>query len=445
MRQLAIVLVVLVLLAVPAINFVHGQTSSGHTPITSDNAAALEPLVTLHGGLQAVEDIAFSADGSLLAAGGYHDCAADADRHTCPGRVVVWNVVSRDVLVSFDAHTGPVTSVDFSPDGSRVAALGEDGQIRLWALPGGNEIAVFDNGQGVGDVTFNLDSTLLASTGSEGAVRVWSLTDITESRPIYAGYSTKVGLAFSPVEPLVALGGFREVGLWQVRDSNENGGIVNVPSANLRAGPGTGYSVLDVALVGDELIILGANEQGDWYNIETADGLNAWIAGYLVDTGDVAGRAPREIATMTLPFDGEIVATDLAFSPDGRRFASANFNLTSSAGSISVWEKELTLVPAAEGTAEPTPAPEPESLVPSLVASFPAQGEIAALAFNQDGSLIAFADTTNSALRLWVVGEQAERAAFETPISTLDFSTDGTWLAGGRSDGTVELWGVPEG
>lgn len=444
MRQLAIVLVVLVLLAAPARNYAHGQTSSDRLPITGDNAAALESLAALDGGLQAVEDITFSADGALLAAGGYHDCDPDADRHTCPGRVVVWNVASRDVLVTFDAHTGPVTSVDFSPDGTRLAALGEDGQIRLWALPGGHEVAGFDNVQGVGDVTFNLDGTLLASTGSEGAVRVWSLADNTESRPIFAGYSTKVSLAFSPVEPLVALGGFREVGLWQVREPSENGGIVNVSSANLRAGPGTGYSVLEVALGGDELIILGTNDIGDWYNVETVEGLNAWIAGYLVDTGDIAGRAPREIATVTLPFDGESIAADLAFSPDGARFASANFDLISGAGSLTVWEKELTLIPNADATAAPTPNPE-GPLAPALLGSLTTPGEITALAFNADGSLIAFTDAANGALRLWAVGDDADRASFEAPASTLDFSPDGTWLGVGRSDGTVELWGVPEG
>ncbi|WP_119065458.1 WD40 repeat domain-containing protein [Aggregatilinea lenta] len=443
MRPLAIALLMLVLLIAPTGNLAYSQSSSDRPPITGDNAATLEPLIRLTDGLQAVEDVAFSADGSLLAAGGYRDCAPDAERHTCPGRVTVWNVASRDVLVTFDAHNAPVTSVDFSPTGAQLAALGEDGQIRVWELPGGDEIAAFDNAQGAGDVTFNLDGTLLASTGGEGAVRVWSMADNTESRPIFAGYSTKVSLAFSPVEPLVALGGFREVGLWQVREPVQNGGVVNVSSANLRSGAGTGYTVLGVAYAGDELVILGTNDIGDWYNIETLDGLNAWIAGYLVDTGDIAGRAPREVATVTLPFEGEIVALDLAFSHDGTRFASANLDLTSGAGSVTVWSKDLTLIPDPESTAVPTPDPE-SPLTPTLIASLTVPDAIAALTFNRDGSLIAYADAVNGALHLWTVGDEEAGIVYETPVSTVDFSPDGTWLAEGRSDGTVALWAAPE-
>ncbi|HML23831.1 MAG TPA: SH3 domain-containing protein [Aggregatilinea sp.] len=448
MRQLAIVLVVLLLLAVPTGDLAHSQTDSDRTPITGENATVLEPLIRLPNELQAVEDVTFSADGSLLAAGGYFNCPADADRHTCPGRVVLWTSGSGDVVTTFEAFAAPVISVAFSPDGTRFAALDESGQIQVWALPSRDEIAAFDNAQGIGDITFNLDGTLLASTGGEGAVRVWSMADNTESRPILAGYSTKFSLAFSPVEPLVALGGFREVGLWQVREPSENGGIVNVSSANLRAGPGTGYGVLGIALGGEELIILGTNDLGDWYNIETAAGLNAWIAGYLLDTDDVAGRAPREIATVTLPDDGETIAADLAFSRDGTRFASANFDLITGQGSLTVWQKDLTLLPVPED-APPTPTPTPTPadavpVLPALIGNLSMPEPLVMVSFNADGNLLAYAGE-DDVLRLWIVGAGAELAAYETPLRTLDFSPDGTWLAAGLGDGTVELWGAPAG
>jgi WD40 repeat protein len=69
-----------------------------------------------------VNDVAFSADGALVATGG-----ADAV-------VRIWDARSGALVRSLRGHPAGVTSVSFNDDASLLASYGVDGIIRVWAL-----------------------------------------------------------------------------------------------------------------------------------------------------------------------------------------------------------------------------------------------------------------------------------------------------------------------
>ena len=57
----------------------------------------------------------------------------------CPGLLVshtarLWDVVSGKVVATLAAHTGPVSAVAFSPDGTRVVTGSWDNTARLWSV-----------------------------------------------------------------------------------------------------------------------------------------------------------------------------------------------------------------------------------------------------------------------------------------------------------------------
>jgi hypothetical protein len=64
---------------------------------------------------------------------------AETERHlsACPARFRNWewgylNRLCHLDLGTLSGHTGPVTSVYFSPDGKRLATVGKDGSVMIW-------------------------------------------------------------------------------------------------------------------------------------------------------------------------------------------------------------------------------------------------------------------------------------------------------------------------
>jgi WD40 repeat protein len=83
-------------------------------------------LVTnLRGHSGSVTGISFSRDGSLLVSGGN-----DAT-------VRLWDVEQRSLRLTLPAHDRPVMSVAISPDGQTIASMSQEGDTRLWR--GGTE------------------------------------------------------------------------------------------------------------------------------------------------------------------------------------------------------------------------------------------------------------------------------------------------------------------
>lgn len=105
----------------------------------------------------------------------------------------------------------------------------------------------------------------------------------------------------------------------------------------------------------------------------------------------------------------------VAFSPDGRTFASADFD-----GTLRFWDLDAR---------RPVGAPLPEQI-----------GEVWSIAFSPDGRTLAVAGTDGT-LRLWDVS--ARRPIVSTRgrggVRAVAFSPDGRLLAAGGDDGTVRL------
>ncbi len=92
------------------------------------------------------------------------------------GVVVVWDLSTRTEANVLMGHTGAITDLAFSRDGSLLASGSADGTVRLWNALTGEGIAIITaHTDAIVSLTFNEAGTLLVSASADGITRVWGL------------------------------------------------------------------------------------------------------------------------------------------------------------------------------------------------------------------------------------------------------------------------------
>ena len=92
------------------------------------DVATGQEIGLLQGHGRAVDKVAFSRDGKLLATAGTD--------HT----IKIWDLAAKRELITMPGHTASIDSLDFSPDGRLLASAGEDGSTFLWDAKTGEHL-----------------------------------------------------------------------------------------------------------------------------------------------------------------------------------------------------------------------------------------------------------------------------------------------------------------
>ena len=114
------------------------------------------------------------------------------------GNNVPEDATSRFPSVLLEGNPGTVWSVDFSPDGSSIAASIEDGSVRFWNIDKQEVVKAFNAHRGVAwAIRFHPTLDLFATSGDDATVKLWDSKTFDLKQEWRAGDSVR-GIAFSP-------------------------------------------------------------------------------------------------------------------------------------------------------------------------------------------------------------------------------------------------------
>ncbi len=325
-----------------------------------------------------------------------------------------------------------VEALAISPDGTLVACAHENGEVSIWqVVSGGGLVLSSRHAEAVTALACSSDGALVASASNEGIVCVWQAADgkLTATVPAIDEGGVPLALAFRSGGAKLAVIRSQEL-TWcnlkdgrltgEPRDSEQrrvacspDGGTLALADENAlslwegeRLVPRTIYNFGEKAISriavgpGGEAVALGLINDSEYC-------LNLWR-----ERGDEEQTLDR--------FTSEVSA--LAFSGDGRCLACA-----AGGGKIHVYD-------VSGGQAACT---------------VDCRQNVRSLAFSPDGRTLACA----AGHRILLYGlPKADSLgsidAHSTPVTTLIFAPDGSWLASGGEDGQVRVWrpaaaGVP--
>jgi WD40 repeat protein len=359
------------------------------------------------------------------------------------GNLQLWRVADGTLAATLQTRQDTVKGVAFSSDSTTVAAIYQDGALRLIRMsdgatlqsiggylsgspaalspdgtilatgttqgahlgghPGGRGVVRFwrladgalaktlptDSGQ-LKALTFSPDGRILATSGADYAIQLWNTADSTLIRKIEGQHAEAVQLTFSRDGRFLAADSRnQEVQVWRITD----GMLLHTLRHN---------SVIGSITFSADGNVVAYSDSGKVQLLNLADG----------------SLAPP------LPTGTGVYGDRLTFSPDGATLVTTYASQSRSGSVVQFWDwTKRTLIR--------------EVRIPTdvvMCATFSPDGQL--LAFGgYDGSLV-LVQTSNGAIVHTITD-------FTNRVSALFFSPDGTALASAAGDGTIHLWGLP--
>ncbi|NOH02225.1 MAG: TIR domain-containing protein [Chloroflexi bacterium] len=376
-------------------------------------------------------------------------------------------------------HPDWVRDVAFAPDSSWFATASDDKIVRVFDANTGVEKIRMYHGSFVQKVEVSPDGNWVASTGSDLSVRVW---DAQSGALMLEPFLDDTGsaLVFSPDGKRIIAGDRSgNITIWDISSLYARVGIIEFPQRANKA-------KFDPA---GNWVLINTNDRNLWQipvseittihdgglgtPILTFDEVSAqtkispdskWVA---VSINSETG-SPRALlynletqVLHTLPHDTNI--SGLAISPDSKRLATTNEGNSI----VYIWDIETgqlaNSIPFEETAFTSAYSPRDSILAIGLTnkivlwdtasgkeaAALKQVGRIRSLNFNSDGNWLA-TTTSEGSINIWDMNETdltAPRYRFlqDGRITSLDFNSRKQWLASGGDDGYVYLWDLSTG
>jgi WD40 repeat protein/tRNA A-37 threonylcarbamoyl transferase component Bud32 len=370
---------------------------------------------TLNGPPRGVSGVAFSRDGTRIAAAGVH------------GSFTIWNADTGERLLSIETGSGGVGRIAFSPDGKRVARL-VSGTVKVWDSTSGKELLTLHPAAAlILDMAYSLDGTRLVSSSTDGTITIW-YADSGQKGSTFKGHTAWVmSVAFSPDGTRIASGSADgTVKVWDPETTEGPLAIIGFKRAIHLAFGHNGKRIVaaDAAKVqvrdsktGSRLLTFSGHSQ-QVTNVACSP-TNSLAASASFDNTVRVWDAESGEEMFAVEHDYPMVS--LAFSPDGKRLVGGGLGQT-----IFVWDTDTgqQFLAFSTGTVVVT-----------------------AVAFSPDGTRIASAGGDKK-VKFWDSRDGhllMNLSECPAAVTCLAFSPDGTRIAAGADDRVLRVWETTSG
>ena len=151
------------LLCLIAAGIIGSRTSRSETDRISSEADSPFPSIVLPGNPGTVWSVDFAPGGKQVA-------AAIED-----GSVRLWDIESQEIVKSFNAHRGIVWMVQFHPTRPLVATSGDDGHVKLWESESFELSKQWRAGNAVRQIAFSPDGSRIVGGDRDGNIHVYDI------------------------------------------------------------------------------------------------------------------------------------------------------------------------------------------------------------------------------------------------------------------------------
>jgi len=417
--------------------------------------------------LDLIQSLAFSADGSMLASGGYRTIklwrrprdvraatfeAASAEAvgsvavspdgkwlatAAADNSIKLWDLATGQAAKTLAGHTAPVTGVRFLANSAKLVSTSADKSLRVWNVADGAAAGRIDTPNALQALTLVGDGSLVATGGADNFIRIWK-TPAAAAQALAGLPAPATVLAVSPDKKLLAIAGAE--GPIQLVD------LATGQVAKTLAGHAGAVTSLAFQANGAKLASAGADKTVRIWDVAAGQvvvklesgvaapetvalhpGGNQAASGYADGTlaiWKLDAAAPRPLPGPGEGGTDEAAATVAAVSRDGKLLASAGL----AGGKPAILVRDL-----AAGT-----------IVKTLLGH---DAVITALAFSADGTRLASGSEDKTA-RVWNLADGAALGKFAGHTQTVTgvaFDSTGGQVVSGSADNSLKLWNVADG